>query len=137
MGGNSFANLGLVTLRRDGQGCCGLLQARIVGFRLDWSRYRDEDIGSGLLDEVQTGDQEVRVALVEPDIGLRRSVGGKAKGRAHNVSHGLSLSLPNGLGGVLAAVAFVKEFVRLCSAQHKRIYVALKIMLRSNADKAY
>jgi hypothetical protein len=46
------------------------LQARIVGFRLDWIRYRDEDVGSGLLDEVQTGHQEVRIALVEPDVNL-------------------------------------------------------------------
>jgi hypothetical protein len=47
------------------------------------------------------------------------------------VRHGLSLSLPNGLGGVLAAVALVKEFMRLCNAQHKRTYVELEIMLRS------
>jgi hypothetical protein len=113
-GWHSFADLGQVTLRRDGQGGCGLLQARIVGFRLDWIRYRDEDVGSGLLDEVEAGHQEVRVALVESDIGFGRSVGGKAKGRAHNVRHGLSLGLPNSFGGVLAAVAFVKEFMRLC-----------------------
>src|ERR1039458_101399 len=120
MGGYSFANLALVTLRRDGQGCCGLLQARIVGFRLDWIRYRDEDVGSGLLDEVQTGHQEVRIALVEPDVDLGRSIGGKAKGRAHNVRHGLSLGLPNGLGGILASVASVQPLVSDLMDQYRQ-----------------
>jgi hypothetical protein len=70
MGGYSFVNLGLVTLRRDGQGGCELLQARIAGFLFDWIRYRDKDLGSGLLNEAETGHQEVGIALVEPDVGL-------------------------------------------------------------------
>jgi len=127
----------LMGLCSEGQGCCGLLQARIAGFLLCGVRYRDKNVGSGLLDEAQTGHQEVSIAVIEPDVRLRRSVGGEAKRRAHNVRHGLSFGLANGFGGVLAAVTFVKSLVCLCSAQHKRTYVALKIMLRSNADKAY
>ena len=50
-GGYSFANLGLVTLRRDGQGRGGLLQPRMVDFRLGWVSYRDKDVGSGFLDK--------------------------------------------------------------------------------------
>jgi len=69
-GGYSFANLGLVTLRRDGQGRGGLLQPRMVGFRLGWVGYRDKDLGSGLQNEAETGHQEVGISLVEPDIGL-------------------------------------------------------------------
>jgi hypothetical protein len=104
----------LVTLCRDGQGRGGLLQPRMVDFRLGWIGYRDKDLGSCLLNEAETGNQEVGISLIERDVRLGRTVGGKAKGRAHNVRHGLSLSLPNGLGGVLAAVALVKEFMRLC-----------------------
>ena len=104
----------LVGLCRDGQGCCELLQARIVGFRLDWIRYRDEDVGSCLLNEAETGHQEVGISLVERDVRLRRSVGGEAKRRAYNVRHGLGLGFPNGLGGVLTPVVFMKTFVRLC-----------------------
>jgi hypothetical protein len=42
----------LVGLCSDGQGCCELLQARIVGFLLGGGvRYRDKDVGSGFLDK--------------------------------------------------------------------------------------
>jgi hypothetical protein len=113
-GGYSFANLGLVTLRRDGQGRGGLLQPRMVGFRIGWVGYRDKDLGSCLLNEAETGNQEVGISLVERDVRLGRTVGGKAKGRAHNVRHSLGLGLPNGFGGVLAAVTLVKKLVTLC-----------------------
>jgi hypothetical protein len=42
----------------------------MVGFLLGWVGYRDKDLGSGLLNEAETGHQEVGIALVEPDVGL-------------------------------------------------------------------
>jgi hypothetical protein len=104
----------LVTLCRDGQGRGGLLQPRMIDFRLGWVGYRDKDLGSCLLNEAETGHQEVGISLVERDVRLRRSVGGEAKRRAYNVRHGLGLGFPNGLGGVLTPVVFMKTFVRLC-----------------------
>src|ERR1019366_9064114 len=110
----------LVTLCRDGQGRGGLLQPRMVGFLLGWVGYRDKDLGSGLLNEAETGHQEVGIALVERDVGLGRTVGGKAKGRAHNVRHSLGLGLPNGFGGVLAAVALVQLLVTVLVDQYRQ-----------------
>ena len=60
----------LVTLCRDGQGRGGLLQPRMVDFRLGWVGYRDKDLGSGLLNEAETGNQEVGISLVERDVRL-------------------------------------------------------------------
>jgi hypothetical protein len=59
-----------VTLCRDGKGRGGLLQPRMVGFRLGWVCYRHKDLGSGLLNEAETGHQEVGISLVERDVGL-------------------------------------------------------------------
>src|ERR1035441_3889114 len=101
----------LVTLCRDGQGRGGLLQPRMVGFLLGWVGYRDKDLGSGLLNEAETGHQEVGIALVEPDVVGGRSVGGEAKRGAHNVRHSFGLRLPYFLGGVLATVALVQLLV--------------------------
>src|ERR1035441_2463860 len=84
----------------------------MVDFRLGWVGYRDKDLGSGLLNEAETGNQEVGISLVVPDVGLGRSVGGEAKRRTHDVRHSLCFGFPNGFGGVLAAVAFVKKFMR-------------------------
>jgi hypothetical protein len=100
-------------------------------------RYGDKNVGSGLLNKAEAGHQEGRVALIQPDVRLGRSVGGEAKRRAHNVRYGLGLGFPNGLGGVLATVVFMKTFVRLCSAPHKPTYVVLQIMLRSGVNSAY
>jgi hypothetical protein len=70
MGGYSFVSSGSGDLCRDGQGGCGLLQARTVGFLLDRIRYRDKDLGGGFLNEAETGHQEVGISLVERDVGL-------------------------------------------------------------------
>jgi|SRR5579859_6222303 len=44
--------------------------------------------------------------------------------------------LPDLARGAAAAIATMQEFMRLCCAQHKRIYVAVKFMWRSASTAA-
>jgi hypothetical protein len=71
-----------------------------------------------------------RVSCVHLDVVRRGAAHLKADSLAHDEGHGLGFGFAHGGGGLGAPLCFVKIFVRLCCAQHKRIYVALEVMLR-------
>ena len=69
--------------------------------------------------------------MVKLDVGSRGIVVDESNGFADNKGQGLGFRLPHNLGGRSAALALMQEFMRLCSAQHKHIYVVFAVMLRS------
>jgi len=92
---------------------------------------RGEHLRSAPAYVAQALSQELNVSVPELDvIGCGRT-GFEPDGLADHERGGLRFGLADSARCGSAAIAPVQEFVRLCCAQHKHIYVAMKFMWRS------
>ena len=92
----------------------GLFRVRIAALLLRWVRNCGQYGRCGLLNQGETGHEEVCVAVIQANIVCCRSVGGKSKRGTDYKRYGLGFGFTNRCGGVLAPVSLVEAFVRLC-----------------------
>ena len=93
---------------------------------------RHEHLRSRLPDIRKTLGQELRVAFPKLDVVARCGAGFKPDALAHDEGGRFGLRLWGLPRRSTAAIPAMQKFMRLCCAQHKRIYVAMEFMWRKS-----
>jgi len=92
---------------------------------------RFEHLRSSLPDIAEAFGQNLNVAIPQPDVVGRSRPTFEANGLADNKCCGFSLGFAHSFAGAGPAITPVKKLVSLCCAQHKRTYVAMEFMWRT------
>jgi hypothetical protein len=89
-------------------------------------------MGRGSLHVVEAFTEELRVAAVQADVVLRSASCIETGCAANYKCDSLGFRLADALRCAAAALVAMHHLVRLCCAQHKPTYVAMKFMWRCN-----